>query len=225
MRLAIIIPTLNESTTLTDAIDHAQACGDVVVVSDGGSSDGSLDQARRSSCIVVEAPRGRGSQIAAGIEAARGSGASAVLILHADTRLPIGARDAVKGALDDGAVGGGFEVRFGSPLYRFRWGERFVNLRSRALRVPLGDQAQFARLDSIEEIGGFPALPILEDLKFIRGLRKVGPLAILKGPAVTSTRRLERGTMRTVLVNWSIWGLYLLGFSPERLARMYRDVR
>ncbi len=223
MRLCIVIPTLDEEASLERAIASARAHADHVIVADGGSTDGTLRLAADQGVEVVQAPPGRGTQIAAGVRAA--TGADAVLVLHADTVLPEGARAYVEEALGGGAAGGGFAVRFASQKARFRLGERIVNLRSRWLGVPLGDQAQFARADAIAAMGGYPELPILEDLAFIRKLRQVGRIAFIESPVETSARRLERRTTRTVATNWLIWALYFLGVSPQRLAALYRKVR
>ncbi len=57
---------------------------DDVVIADGGSEDATISLARNAGARVVGAPRGRGQQLAAGIEAATGQW---LLLLHADTRL------------------------------------------------------------------------------------------------------------------------------------------
>ena len=222
MRLAILIPTLDEARSVESTLVNARHFADDVIVVDGGSTDGTRELAGQHADVVVSAPTGRGAQIERGVREARERGADVALILHADSQLASGSRDALEAALEAGHVGGGFEVHFDSPKRRFRWGERFVNWRSRALGVPLGDQAQFATMTAIDAVGGFPQSPILEDLQFIRALRRAGKLAVLRPPVTTSVRRLERGTASQIVRNWSIWLLYFLGTSPERLAKLYR---
>ena len=110
------------------------------------------------------------------------------------------------------------------PIYRL--GSAIVNLRTRWGRSPLGDQAQFASRKIFEELGGYPDWPILEDLEFIRRLKRKGKMAILEPAVATSTRRFEeRGITRTIIRNWLIFALYFAGASPQRLARLYRHVR
>ena len=91
------------------------------------------------------------------------------------------------------------------------------------LKMPLGDQAQFVLATAYEELGGFSDWPILEDLDFVRRLKRRGPLRIVTAPVLTQARRFqERGITRTVATNWLIWFLFLVGVKPELLARLYR---
>lgn len=196
-----------------------------MVVSDGGSRDGTVRVARELGARIVEGPEGRGGQLHRGAAAARGD---VLLFLHADTALPPGAVTAVREAVAGGAVGGGFLMRFQeeteTPLLRL--GGRLVRLRTRWLQVPLGDQAQFATREAYGAVGGFPDWPILEDLRFIRRLRRHGRLAILPLVVTTSGRRfVRRGVLRTLATNYLIWGLYALGVSPRRLSRLYEHLR
>ncbi len=226
MRLAIVIPTLNEEDALSANLDRAQRAGDIVVISDGGSQDHTLEIAARLGARLVTGEPGRGHQLNRGAAAALEEGATALLFLHADTCLPRAARQLVQDALDGGAVGGGFSVRFDSPRPIFGLGARIVNLRTRLLRAPLGDQAQFVGASVYRSLGGFQNWPILEDVDFIRRLRRRGRVAILGAPVTTSTRRFtERGIGKTIAINWLIWGLFLLGVKPERLARLYPQIR
>ena len=179
-----------------------------------------MEVARELGVRVVSGPPGRGPQLN------RGAGettAEALLFLHADTLLPAGAIDAVRAAVDAGRVGGGFLVRFDDPGPIYRFGTRMVGLRTRLTRSPLGDQAQFVTRDAFEQLGGFYDWPILEDLEFIRRLKRVGELEIVPLKVVTSSRRyVEGGAVRTVVLNWLIWVLYFLGVSPRRLSRLYK---
>jgi len=107
-----------------------------------------------------------------------------------------------------------------------RLGTRLVNLRTRWLRLPLGDQAQFATRETFERLGGFRDWPLLEDLDFAWRLRRAGAMTIVPAQVVTSARRfLSRGALRTVATNWLIWLLFLFGVSPRRLARIYEHIR
>lgn len=101
-----------------------------------------------------------------------------------------------------------------------------INLRSRLTKVATGDQAIFVRREVYEEIGGFPNLPLIEDIAFSRYLKKKGKVACLKSRVTTSTRRWEReGIWQTVLRMWALRLLYLAGVSPFRLKRFYGDAR
>jgi len=221
--VAVLIPVLDEAEALRRNLPAALAAADEVVVSDGGSRDGSREVARELGARWVAGPPGRGGQLN---RAAAASSADTFLFLHADTELPPGGVEAVRRAAADGARGGAFLVRFDAERWVYRLGERVVNVRTRWAKTPLGDQGQFVTRGTFEELGGFREWPILEDLDFARRLRRSGPVTILPLPVTTSARRFEAaGPLRTVLRNWLIWSLFVLGVSPHRLGRLYRQVR
>ncbi len=222
--VAVVIPTLDEEEALRANLPTAMTAADEVVVSDGGSRDNTVAVARQMGARTVTGIAGRGPQLNRGADAA--PGVDAFLFLHADTRLPEGALASVRRALLEGNVGGGFRVRFDSDRAIFRLGERLVDLRTRLTRAPLGDQAQFATRRSFEELEGFRNWPILEDIDFIRRLRRCGRIVVLPERVSTSARRyLQCGITRTIMTNWMIWILFSVGVSPQRLARLYRHVR
>lgn len=215
------MPTLDEEEALQLHLPLILGVADEIVVSDGGSRDGTVGVARRLEVPVVSGPPGRGPQLNRG---ARATTAETLLFLHADTRLPAGAVDAVRAAVEAGTVGGGFLVRFDDPGLLYRFGSRMVNLRTRLTRSPLGDQAQFVTREAFEQLAGFREWPILEDLDFIRRLKRLGEPTIVAQQVMTSSRRyVEGGPVRTVLRNWLIWALYFSGVPPQRLARLYQS--
>jgi rSAM/selenodomain-associated transferase 2 len=226
MRLAIVIPTLNEETALARTLPAALALADRVVVADGGSTDRTLEVARGLGAATVSGPPGRGGQLNRGAAAALAAGADILLFLHADTTLPADAPARVRAAIAEGAVGGAFFLRFDDPRPKLRLGAWLINLRTRLTRLPLGDQAHFVTREVFESLGGFKEWPILEDLDFAWRLRKRGRTAILAAPVTTGARRfLEGGVVRTVATNWLIWALFCVGVSPYRLARLYKEIR
>jgi hypothetical protein len=223
MRVAIVVPALDEEEALGRNLPAALAAADEVIVSDGGSRDGTLEVARRLGARTVAGPAGRGGQLNRGAAAAT---AELLVFLHADTVLPEGGVELARAAVEAGAVGGGFLVRFDVDRPLQRLGARLINRRTRWTRVPLGDQAQFATADAFHRLGGYRDWPILEDLDFARRLKRLGPVALIARPVTTAARRfLERGVVATVVTNWLIWGLFFAGVSPHRLARLYRQIR
>jgi rSAM/selenodomain-associated transferase 2 len=224
MRLAIVVPALNEEDTLRRNLPAALESADEVVVSDGGSRDGTVEVARRLGARVVSGPPGRGGQLNRGAAAAEA--ADVLLFLHADTTLPACGAEAAREAIAKGAKSGAFFVRFDVDRRTQRLGAWLINRRTRALGLPLGDQAQFVRREVFERLGGFRDWPILEDLDFAMRLRRLGSMALIETPVTTGARRfVEQGTPRTVAINWLIWILFFLGVSPHRLARLYRQIR
>ena len=195
-----------------------------IIVVDGGSADGSAEVARPRCDLVLNTSRGRALQMNAG--AARASG-DALVFVHADTIVPASFARDIEGALVDPEVAGGrFDVRLDDDHPLCVVIGALISIRSRISRTGTGDQAIFARKKVFESLGGFPALPICEDLDFARRLKRAGRVACLRSKVITSARRWRNGgIMRTVLRMWTIRSLYLMGVSPLRLARMYSDVR
>lgn len=222
MRLAIVMPALDEEEALQRHLPAALKAADEVVVSDGGSRDATVAVARALGARVVSGPPGRGCQMNRGAAA---TAAELLLFLHADTTLPGDAPRKVREAVAGGAVAGGFLMRFDSDLPKLRLGAHLINLRTRLTRLPLGDQAQFITRPAFERLGGFSEWPLLEDLDLMLRLRR-DKVALIDSRVTTSARRfLEHGATRTVVTNWTIWILFALGVPPERLAGFYRQVR
>jgi hypothetical protein len=145
-----------------------------------------------------------------------------LLFLHADTRLPPGGVEAVLAALGRGARWGRFDVEISGrhPLLRpVAW---LVNARSRLSGIATGDQAMFVTRDAFVAAGGFPDVPLMEDVALSTALRRAGRPACLRLRALTSGRRWEsRGVVRTILLMWSLRFLFWLGRDPAVLARRY----
>jgi rSAM/selenodomain-associated transferase 2 len=192
-----------------------------VILVDGGSDDATIQVAARFSAVrLLASPRGRARQMNAGARAARGD---ILLFLHADTWLPEGGLGAVSAALDDTrVVGGRFDVRFDSPRPVLRMIAFFMNLRSRVSGISTGDQAIFVRREVFETMGGYPDMPLMEDIELSRRLKRRGRLAALPSRVTTSARKWEReGALRTMALMWALRFLYMVGVSPARLHRWY----
>jgi rSAM/selenodomain-associated transferase 2 len=221
--LSIVVPTLDEAAGLAEhlaALQPLRAQGCEVVVVDGGSGDGSLDLARPLADVVLSAPRGRGTQLNAGARAARGE---LLLFLHADTRLPPGAVEAVRAALAPGPhEWGRFDVEIAGRHLLLGLVAWLISWRSRLSRIATGDQAIFVRRSCFERVGRFPDIPLMEDVALSTALRQTGRPACLRLRVVTSGRRWEaRGVLRTILLMWWLRLLYWAGRDPVSLARRY----
>lgn len=224
MRVSVVVPTLDEEQHIEDTLGHARNGGaDEIIVVDGGSLDRTAEIALPRADRVLQAAPGRASQMNAGARLASGD---ILVFLHADTRLPADFAPSVRAAVGAGAVGGRFDVRLepGSALLRLVAG--LMNLRSRLSGIATGDQAIFVRRDVFEALGGYQDIPLMEDIDFSRRLKQAGRLGHLRQRVSTSSRRWQRnGTVRTILLMWTLRLLYFLGVSPARLRRAYRDQR
>jgi rSAM/selenodomain-associated transferase 2 len=217
---------LNEAGVIArtlEAIRGGAPDAEIIVV-DGGSIDGSVETAWARCDMLIGAARGRAQQMNAG--AARASG-DALVFVHADTTVPKTFACDIEGALADAeVVGGRFDVRLDDSHPLWVLIGALISLRSRISRTGTGDQAIFARKKIFDSLGGFPDMPICEDLDFARRLKRAGHVACLRSKVITSARRWRQGgIMRTAMRMWIIRSLYLAGVSPKRLARMYSDVR
>jgi len=219
-----VIPTREEADRIAHAVERARAPGVDIIVADAGSEDATRERAEAAGARVIGSEPGRARQLAAGASAAAAE-AEAVLFLHADTELPPGWADAVRGALaDPGVSGGAFAFRFAEPGAARRLVEWGVRARLWLARLPYGDQALFVRRRVLDAIGGVPQAPIMEDLDLVRAMKAHGRLALLPAPAVTSARRyLDRGVLRTVLRNTVAMLGWSVGFDRARIAAWYRQ--
>jgi rSAM/selenodomain-associated transferase 2 len=221
--LSIVVPALDEARNLERLLPELTAHGPAVevVVVDGGSEDGTVDLvARWPGVRLVRSERGRARQMNAGARVATGD---VLLFLHADTRLPPGFAGIITAALaDPRVVGGRFDVRLDGPRWPFRVITAFMNARSRWTGIATGDQAIFVRRTAFEALGGYPDIPLMEDVELSRRLKRAGRLACLRQRVTTAARKWQReGVVRTVLLMWALRLLHACGVPPARLHAWY----
>jgi rSAM/selenodomain-associated transferase 2 len=221
--LSIIMPVLNEGEGIAAALDalvDLRTLGAELIVVDGGSQDATVQRARMRADRVVLGPRGRALQMNAGAEKATGD---VLLFLHADTRLPSMAEMLVLDELArSGRDWGRFDVKIAgrSPLLRIVG--LMMNLRSRITGIATGDQAIFVKRDTFQKVGGFPPIPLMEDIALSKALKRIGRPLCIRQRAVTSGRRWDKeGVLRTVVLMWRLRLAYSFGADPAMLARRY----
>jgi rSAM/selenodomain-associated transferase 2 len=219
MSLSAVIPTLNAARELPACIAALRGVPDEMIIADGGSTDGTPAVAARLGARVVEAPRGRGAQLAAGVLASRGDW---LLLLHADTRLdPAWAEVGRNHMLSHAGAAGYFRFALDSDDPRARRLERLVAWRCRVFALPYGDQGLLVPRASLDAIGGVRPLPLMEDVDLVRRLGR-RRLVALEAAAVTSAARWERdGWCRRSLRNLGCLALYAAGVPPRVIARIY----
>jgi rSAM/selenodomain-associated transferase 2 len=222
-KLSIIVPVLDEGEAIAamlDGLADLRSLGVEVIVVDGGSRDATVQRARLRADCVIRCARGRALQMNAG--AAKASG-NVLLFLHADTRLPKDAEHLVLNGLDrSGRAWGRFDARIDGrhPLLPVvAW---LMGIRSRITGIATGDQAIFVRRDAFRSAGGFPAIPLMEDIALSKRLKRASRPLCLRECVVTSGRRWEKnGIFSTVLLMWRLRLAFFLGADPEKLAHRY----
>jgi rSAM/selenodomain-associated transferase 2 len=221
--LSVVVPALNEAPgidAMLQALQPMRPRGVELVLADGGSADGTPERAARWVDAVVAAPRGRALQMNAGAALAR---ADVLLFLHADTRLPPRADVQVLQALAAGARWGRFDVHIEGRAWMLPVVAALMNLRSRLSGIATGDQGIFVTRAAFDQVGGFPAQPLMEDIELSRRLKRLGRPACLREKVCTSGRRWEqRGVWRTILLMWRLRWRYWRGEPAARLAEAYR---
>lgn len=216
-RISVIVPAINESNHIEEALSRAATGRGVeLIVVDGGSTDETCAKAEEMGARIVHSDRGRALQMNAGAAVANGD---VLLFLHADTLLPPGYDRAVRKAMHQpDAVAGAFRLCIDAPQRSLRVIERVVDFRSRVLKLPYGDQALFVGRGVFEETGGYRSQPIMEDYALIRSLRRGGRIVMVDLPVRTSARRwLLNGVWRTTLRNQIYILAYKLGVDAARI--------
>jgi rSAM/selenodomain-associated transferase 2 len=222
MRLAIIIPVLNDAEQLAGllaTLQPARRAGHTVIVIDGGSRDASPVVAQKHADQLIQACRGRASQMNAGAQQAD---ADILLFLHADSRVDTDAIEVMLQRLQADARWGWFHVRLSGRGPLLRVIEFFMNLRSRVTSIATGDQGLFVERELFFEAGRYPDIELMEDIALCKTLRRLARPACIPETVISSSRRWESaGILSTVLKMWWLRLMYFAGVSPRRLNRMY----
>jgi rSAM/selenodomain-associated transferase 2/rSAM/selenodomain-associated transferase 1 len=219
--LTVVIPTLNEAGTIAAAIRRLRTPDCEIIVADGGSRDNTVSLALSAGAQVIAAPRGRALQ--QNTAALQASG-RVLLFVHADTALPQDyASQVFEALMPSGVSAGAFRFKTDFDHWSMRLIEKAVRIRSTLFQMPYGDQALFMSKDIFERIGGFPHVPIAEDLFLVKRLARLGRIAQARAAAVTSARRWRAiGVWRATLINYVIAAGCLLGVGPRHLVPLYR---
>ncbi|RUL88085.1 TIGR04283 family arsenosugar biosynthesis glycosyltransferase [Tautonia sociabilis] len=224
--VSVVIPTLQEAGEIRSCLEHLAAQGaDEVVVADADSPDGTADLARSAGVRVVSSPRGRGIQQNRGAAATSGD---VLLFLHADCRLDPGGIACLRRFVSrcPKVPGGCFRMRVDGPEAGFRAIDAAAHLRAGLIGLPYGDQGIFVPRPVFDRIGGFPEVPLMEDVFLALRLRRLGRIALLPSRIHVSPRRWRRhGLLGQSLRNWGLTAAAAAGVPTEVLARFYPMVR
>lgn len=233
-QIAAVVPVLNEAELLETGLSvlwDMHGLAEIIVV-DGGSSDDSRkitrdfanvtaasSAARHPKVVPLQSRTGRGVQMNAGAAATK---MPILLFLHADTRLPRDCVSLIQNAFKRGFRWGRFDVRLDGAHFMLRVIERAMNIRSSITGIATGDQAIFTSRRLFQRVGGYPAIPLMEDIVLSKKLKRLEMPARIRTPVCTSARRWQaRGTLRTVGEMWALRFMFWAGVAPERLAKWY----
>ncbi len=222
IELSIIVPVLNEEGLVQKSLARVRevAPSAELIVVDGGSSDSTPDMAVNYADTLLTASRGRSYQMNAGAKAASGK---YLLFLHADTYLPKNFEPALRSWAGTAPMWGNFYLRLTGSASIFRLIERMINLRTKIIGCVTGDQCQIVRADVFRDIGGFPDIPLLEDVALSKCLGRLMPPKLIAADVVSSSRRWEeRGIFRTILLMWALRLAYSVGIPPRFFSKSYR---
>lgn len=247
MKLSIIIPTLNEEYSIEKnlpsiklnltSVFSFQPSAFEIIVADGGSEDRTVEIARRFADKVSISSAGRGMQMNSG---ARISTGDWLLFLHADSVVSASGIRRMLNIINNEPrtpnseprtpnpesrlVGGAFRLKIDSDKIPLKIISSAANARSKLFNIAYGDQGIFVRRDIFYGIGGFPNIPIMEDVEFVTKLKKSGKFVIHPEYITVSSRRWDReGMIYCTLRNWILILLYFMGISPHKLKEWYEN--
>ena len=227
-RMSIVIPALNEASTLPSLLaDLNELPFPVqVIVADGGSTDSTIEVAEAWAAQVVHCSRGRGRQLRAG---AAHAVAPILGFVHADARLHDDARQQLAAIAQQprpDRVVRVFTLKIDSPRWPYRVIEAAAALRTRLFGLPYGDQGLFLSRALYDETGGFADVPLMEDVDMMRRLNGLARTEVCTATVTVAARRWERdGVWTRSLRNVGLLIRWYLGASPEQLARAYERSR
>lgn len=220
--VSVIVPALNEASRIGTVLSALRSMNDApleAIVVDGGSSDGTVAEADRLADRVIHAEPGRARQMNAGAAQARGE---VLWFLHADTLPAEGVCTEIGRAVREGAIWGRFQTRLSGRGVAFRIIERFIHWRALVTGIATGDQGIFVRRDAFEAVGGYPEIPLMEDVTMSRRLRRrAWPVCCRSGLTTSSRRWEQQGVLRTVWLMWRLRFAYWRGADPALLAHRY----
>ncbi|MDA3885210.1 MAG: TIGR04283 family arsenosugar biosynthesis glycosyltransferase [Candidatus Delongbacteria bacterium] len=221
-KISVVIPALNEQNNIKHSIRSVLHGFNVeCIVVDGGSTDNTSRISNNEGATVVQSEPGRATQMNTGAKAATGD---ILLFLHADSILPDDWDIEVRSTLAKNNVSlGAFRLRIDGQFAGKSVIEFGINYRSKIFKSPYGDQGLFVSKETFDKIGGFPEIPLLEDVRFVKSASKIGSIKISNKYISTSGRRwIELGALNTTVINQLVLIGSRIGIKLESLKKLYR---
>lgn len=222
MKISIIVPVFNEAPLIRPFLQHlrARAPEAEIVVADGGSTDDTSAFSVGFCDQLVRSEANRAVQMNSGAHTARGD---ILWFVHVDAEVPCGCLEEIGRIMDDPEVAAGFfRIRLPQNLV-YRLTDSFAHYAGIALRMRCGDHGIFCRQTVFADVGGFPEVPLMEDVEFFRLLRRHGRVICSPKRIIVSPRRYETiGSVRLTLAYGLIAALYVFGVPLEKLASIYK---
>ncbi len=223
MKFTVIIPTLNEEKNIVSCLlplqDLRKNCQIIVV--DGDSTDNTEILANPLCDQMLTASKGRATQMNFGAAQAEGE---VLVFLHADTLLPLTALDHIEQSVNARRQWGRFDIELSGSHAMLKVIAFFMNWRSRLTGIATGDQVLFVTKQYFDKVGGYPDIPLMEDIALCKKLKPFSPPICLKAKVISSGRRWEQfGVFKTILLMWSLRLRYFFGADPEVLALAYKE--
>lgn len=227
MRLSVIIPTLNEASTISGLLTYLCTIQDPdleIIVVDGDSIDATVSLASMFPIQLITAPQGRAVQMNTGAQHATGN---ALFFLHADCKPPRNFPDVIRRQLSIQNISAGsfsYTIDDQNPIYR--WIEWWARQKARINRMPYGDHGLFVRKDIFFRAGCFPEIEVCEDIAVVQNLKKMGKIVIVPEKIYASSRCFKQsGIIKSFCIYWTIALLYMAGVSTRRLGRLTTHIR
>jgi rSAM/selenodomain-associated transferase 2 len=220
-KFSIIVPVFNEAQLIFPFLQHLRdrAPEAEIVVADGGSTDGTADISGSFCDRLVRSQPNRAVQMNAG---ARSASSDVLWFVHVDSEVPQGCLNEIARILDDpNVVGGYFRIRL-PPGAVYRLTDSFAHYAGILLRMRCGDHGIFCRRTAFLDIGGFPEVPLMEDVEFFRRLQRRGRVTYSHKRILVNPRRYETiGRVRLTIAYGLIATLYIFGTPLSKLASLY----
>lgn len=227
IEFSIIVPVFHEAERINDLIESLNRLDSdrniEIIIVDGSQERDTLIAVRSKQIVKISSEKGRAIQMNAGAFVAKGE---VLIFLHADTELPIRALGKIHSLMErSDYVAGAFDLGIKSDKFIYKAIGTLSSLRSRLSRIPFGDQAIFIRKEYFDRMGGYKEIPLMEDVELMRRIkRSEKKIRIFYDRVMTSPRRWEKeGVIYCTVRDWTLRILYLLGMSPNRLVKYYKN--